>query len=217
MLANSALAETQTTAPDVFNLTIYEISLCAESTCAAPQSLGSNSAGALFDIASANIGDVVGSFVGALDNIDNNEYTHAKFIMAREYRYAGEIVSSISGLTYYTNGSGTDYTTEISGESETQTNLQIGLTTDSASKSEVTTSVADSIIAAVPGIALNSDTSKVDYVIELTSSVIWNDNSKYLQYALDIDISETLIMSDENELSVMISDINPPAITFSTL
>ncbi len=219
---NSAFsAITLSGSPDVYRVTVYEMALCSDSGCSDPKIIGSNSSGKAFDIASAGVGETVGSFVDSIDNIDNGTYTHIRFTVARNFTMSGQLESG--GTTYYTNNSGTDYTSAVATAlalTETQTKIYVGTTTSSASKSEITTFVSDVSIDNSSLIQLNSnDSNKVDYTIALTSALTWDENSKYRQYALDFDISGTLGMSDSisGTASNWVSYIVAPTVSFSAL
>ena len=217
---NSSFAATVTGAPDSYKVTLYEMALCSDSSCTTPKVIGSNSSGVLFDIASSSVGQSVGSFVDNIQNIDNGTYTHVKFTVGRSFSVSGQLSSG--GTTYYTNNSGTDYTAAVAAAltlTETQSKIYVGTTTSSASKSEITTFVSDTSIAASSLVQLNSDTSKVDYTIALTSPLVWDDNSKYAQYALDFGISSTLGMSDavSGTGSNWVSYVVAPTVSFTKL
>lgn len=219
--SNSAFSATVSGSPDVYRVTVYEMSLCADSSCSDPKLIGSNSSGKAFDIASAGVGETVGSFVDSLDNIDNGTYSHIRFTVARSFVISGQLDSG--GTTYYTNNSGTDYTSAVATAlalTETQSKIYVGTTTSSASKSEITTFVSDVSIDNSALIQLNSnDSNKVDYTIALTSALTWDENSKYRQYALDFNISSALGMSDSvsGTGSNWTSYIVAPSVSFSAL
>jgi len=219
--ANIAFSATVSGAPDVYRVTLYEMALCSDSSCSDPKIIGSNDSGRDFDIASASAGQNVGSFVDSLSNIDNGTYSHVRFVIGRSFVISGQLESG--GTTYYTNNSGTDYTSAAAAAAavtETQSKIYMGASTISGDKSEITTFVSDVSISASSLVSVNvTDSNKVDYIIPLSSTLVWDENAKYRQYALDFDISSTLGMSDSvaGTSSNWVSYIIAPTVSFSQL
>ena len=219
--ANIAFSATVSGAPDVYRVTLYEMALCSDSSCSDPKIIGSNDSGRDFDIASASAGQNVGSFVDSLSNIDNGTYSHVSFVIGRSFVISGQLESG--GTTYYTNNSGTDYTSAAAAAAavtETQSKIYMGASTSSGDKSEITTFVSDVSISASSLVSVNvTDSNKVDYIIPLSSTLVWDENAKYRQYALDFDISSTLGMSDSvaGTSSNWVSYIIAPTVSFSQL
>jgi len=77
-----------------YDVEVQSVSLCTESTCASPVSIGSTSK--TFDIASAAVGSAIGSYAN-FDAVTPGTYTHVSTVVSRTMVLSGAAVTGCTG------------------------------------------------------------------------------------------------------------------------
>lgn len=78
-----------------YDVEVQSVSLCTESTCASPVSIGSTSK--TFDIASASVGSAIGSYAN-FDAVTPGTYTHVKTVVSSTMTLTGSALATCGAV-----------------------------------------------------------------------------------------------------------------------